>query len=89
MIIVAGHLTVEANSRDSYLTGCVDVVRLARESEGCLDFSIAADLLDSGRIDIYERWDDVEHLHAFRGSGPDAGQQAAILSADVREFECR
>ncbi|MEO7078611.1 putative quinol monooxygenase [Rhodococcus sp. BP22] len=87
MIIVAGYLTVDPNERDSYLQSCVEVVRLARESEGCEDFAIAADLFDARRINVYERWADEAQLHAFRESGPDSEQQAAILDADVREFD--
>ncbi|SNT29321.1 putative quinol monooxygenase [Rhodococcoides kyotonense] len=85
MIIVAGHLIV--SDRDVYLAGCDDVVRLAREAEGCLDFALGADLVDSSRINVYERWVGRDELMAFRGSGPDSDQQAAILDADVREFD--
>lgn len=87
MIIVAGYLTVDPNERDRYLQGCVEVVRLAREAAGCEDFVIGADLLDARRITVYERWADEAQLHAFRESGPDSEQQAAILDADVREFD--
>nr|WP_296770947.1 antibiotic biosynthesis monooxygenase family protein [Rhodococcus sp. (in: high G+C Gram-positive bacteria)] len=87
MIIVSGYLTVNPTERKDYLDGCVDVVRLAREADGCLDFALGADILDPARINVYERWASDAQLHAFRGSGPDDGQQAAILDADVREFE--
>lgn len=85
MIIVAGYLTV--SDRDAYLDGCVEVVRLARSADGCLDFALGADLIDPSRINVYECWSTREELAAFRGSGPDSGQQAAILDADVREFD--
>ncbi|WP_072803745.1 putative quinol monooxygenase [Rhodococcoides yunnanense] len=87
MIIVAGYLTVNPAERESYLGGCAEVVRLARASAGCLDFALGADLVDPSRISVFERWASVQDLHAFRGSGPDAGQQAAIIGADVREFD--
>ena len=87
MIIVAGYLTVKPTDRDTYLDGCVDVVRLARAADGCLDFSIAPDLLEPGRINVYERWSDAVTLAAFRGSGPDADQQAQMVSADVGEYD--
>lgn len=87
MIIVSGYLTVDPTGRKDYLDGCVEVVRLAREADGCLDFALGADLLDPARINVYERWTSEAQLHAFRGSGPDDGQQAAILDADVREYD--
>ncbi|MDJ0394813.1 antibiotic biosynthesis monooxygenase family protein [Rhodococcus sp. G-MC3] len=86
MIIVSGYLTVNPTERASYLDGCVEVVRLARAADGCHDFALGADLSDPTRVNVYERWASQAQLHAFRGSGPDDGQQAAILGADVREY---
>ncbi len=87
MIIVAGHLTVEPSHRDSYLAGCADVVEQARAAAGCLDFAISADLIDPGRINVFERWDSRAALEDFRGSGPGDDQSAAMLSVAVAEYE--
>lgn len=87
MVIVAGHLTVEPAQRDAYVTGCVDVVRQARRAPGCLDFVISADLVDPGRINVYERWESQGAVEAFRGSGPSDEQGAAMLSASVAEYD--
>ncbi len=57
MVIVAGHITVEPQQRESYLAGCVSVVEQARGTAGCLDFAITADLIDPGRVNIFERWE--------------------------------
>jgi quinol monooxygenase YgiN len=48
MVIVAGHITVEPQQRESYLTGWVSIAEQARRAAGCLDFAISADLLDPG-----------------------------------------
>jgi quinol monooxygenase YgiN len=87
MVIVAGHVIVAPQERATYLAGCVEVVRQAREAPGCLDFSISADLADPGRVNILERWDSQEAVNEFRGSGPSDEQQGAILSADVTEYD--
>lgn len=87
MIIVAGHITVEPQQRDSYLAGCMSVVRQARQAAGCIDFAITADLLDSGRINIFERWESQEAVEAFRSSGPSDDQSAAMLSVSVAEYD--
>ncbi|MDO9454999.1 putative quinol monooxygenase [Nocardioides sp.] len=87
MIIVAGHLTVDPAGRAAYLADCEQVVRLAREAAGCLDFALSADLLDEGRINVYERWDSRPELETFRGSGPSDDQQDAILGASVEEYD--
>lgn len=87
MVIVAGHIVVEPDERDAYLAGCVPVVEQARATEGCLDFAITADLVDPGRINVLERWVSKEAVEAFRGSGPSEEQGAAMLSADVAEYD--
>ncbi|MGB9222666.1 putative quinol monooxygenase [Mycobacterium sp.] len=87
MVIVTGHLMVEPGQRESCLADCVSVVRLARATQGCLDFAISADLLDPGRINILERWESVAAVEAFRGAGPSDEQGAALVSASVVEYD--
>jgi quinol monooxygenase YgiN len=86
MLIIAGWLRVDPDARADYLDGCTAVVHQARTARGCLDFSLTADLLDPGRINVYERWESDEQLLAFRGSGPDDAQTAQIRDADVRRY---
>ncbi|MEW1584404.1 antibiotic biosynthesis monooxygenase [Micromonospora vinacea] len=86
MLIIAGSLRVEPETRDAYLSGCGPVIARARATAGCLDFLLAADPLEPGRIHVYERWESAEQLAAFRGSGPDDAQEAAILDADVQRY---
>jgi quinol monooxygenase YgiN len=87
VIIVAGALFVDPDGRHAYLEGCTDVMAAARAAPGCLDFALSADLLEAGRINVFERWESEDELHRFRGSGPDAGQMAALLSVRVDEYE--
>ncbi|NGM16101.1 antibiotic biosynthesis monooxygenase [Verrucosispora sp. WMMA2044] len=86
MLIVAGTLQVEPAGRDDYLATCAEIVRQAREAPGCLDFAISADLIEPGRINVYERWESEEQLLDFRGSGPEPEQQVAIVEAEVQKF---
>jgi quinol monooxygenase YgiN len=87
MVIVAGHITVEPQHRESYLAGCVSVVEQARGAAGCLDFAITADLIEPGRVNIFERWESQAAVEAFRGSGPSDEQGASVLSASVAEYD--
>jgi quinol monooxygenase YgiN len=87
MVIVAGHLVVDREQRESYLADCVSVVEQARSAPGCLDFAITADLVDPGRIDIFERWESQAAVELFRGSGPSDEQGAAMRSASVAEYD--
>jgi quinol monooxygenase YgiN len=87
MLIVAGYLIVDPDQRSAFLEDAATAVRLARDAQGCLDFSLSADLLNPARINILERWESREDVVAFRGSGPSGEQQAAILDAEVAEYE--
>jgi quinol monooxygenase YgiN len=87
MIIVAGQIFVDPAGRERYLAGCADVVEQARQAAGCLDFAITADLIDPGRINVFERWETREAVETFRGSGPSEEQGAAIVAASVTEYD--
>lgn len=87
MVIVAGHVMVDPEQREAYLAGCVGVVERARRAGGCLEFAITADLLDAGRVNVFERWESQAAVEAFRGSGPSDEQNAAMLSASVAEYD--
>jgi quinol monooxygenase YgiN len=87
MIIVSGPIHVEPDQRDEYLTGCRTVIEQARQAPGCLDFHLSPDPLEPGRINVFEQWESVEAVEAFRGSGPSDEQGAAIRSAAVFQHE--
>ena len=87
MVIVAGHILVDPARRDAYLARSIEVVQQARATEGCLDFSMGADLVEAGRINIYERWASAEAVQAFRGSGPEGDQATDIIEGSVAEFD--
>ena len=86
-VIVSGHLTVAPEARTDYLQGCAEVVRAARTAPGCLDFAIGADLIEPGRINVFERWDSRAAVEAFRGDGPSNEQNAALIDASVAEYD--
>jgi quinol monooxygenase YgiN len=87
MIIVAGQIVVEPAQREAYLQSCVEAVGQARNARGCLDFALTADLVTEGRINVFERWESAEAVHAFRGEGPSQEQQAKMIYASVSEYE--
>ena len=72
-------------SSESYLAGCVRIVEQARRAVGCLDVAICADLVDPGRVNIFERWESQAALETFRSSGPDTEQRRAMLTVSVQE----
>ena len=87
MIIVSGWLLVAPENRDVYLGECRTVVEAARAAPGCVDFCLSPDLLDPGRINVFEQWQTVDAVERFRGSGPSNDQQTAIVGAEVFQHE--
>ena len=87
MVIVGGHITIEAQQRESYLAGCVSVVERARGAAGCLDFAITADPIDPGRVNIFERWESQAALNTARGNAPGFEQAEAMLSVSVADYD--
>lgn len=83
-IIVSGVLHVDPAERDAFLAARMPILEHARAAPGCLDFSLSADLLDAGRVNVYERWRSREDLLAYRaGDGPELDDSIAVTSADV------
>ena len=87
MVIVAGHITVDPEQRESYLAGSMSVVQKARRADGCLDFAITADLLDPGRVNLFERWETQAAVETLRRSAPRNKHGTAMLSASVAEYD--
>jgi quinol monooxygenase YgiN len=87
MVIVAGHVTVDPEQRESDLAGSMSVIEKARQAAGCLDFAITADLLDPGRVNLFERWESQEAVKTFRRRGPRNKQRAPMLSVSVAEYD--
>ena len=87
MIIVSGSIHVDEGERDGYLAGCREVILAARAADGCLDFHLSADPIEPDRINVYEQWETVAAVEAFRGSGPSDDQSATITSATVSQHE--
>ena len=84
---VAGHITVDPEQRESYLAGSMSVVQEARRAAGCVDFAITADLIDPGRVNIFEHRESQAAVETFRGSGPSKKQGAATRSVSVAEYD--
>jgi quinol monooxygenase YgiN len=85
MIIVSGTLHVDPAQREAFLEARVAILEHARAAPGCLDFSLSPDLLDAGRVNVYERWRSHEDLLAYRaGDGPELDDSIPVTAADVQ-----
>jgi quinol monooxygenase YgiN len=86
VIIIAGTLHVAAADRQQYLEVAGSATRMARATDGCLDFAQSADPIEPGRINIFERWETDAQLQAFRSLPGDGTQVPPIQFADVHRY---
>ena len=86
MIIVSGRIYVRPGERDRFLARSLEAVVQARRTAGCHDFVVAADPIETHRVNVYERWASGEALRAFRAEGPDEDLGASIVRAEVSEY---
>ena len=83
MIIVSGRLYVRPERREAFLAASLEAVKQARGAAGGLDFVVAADPIEPGRVNVYEQWESEAALLAFRGAGPSPELATEILRAEV------
>ena len=58
MLIVAGHFVVDPADQAAFVEGRVEAMRATREEPGCLEYVMAADVVDASRVILFERWAD-------------------------------
>jgi quinol monooxygenase YgiN len=64
MVIVGGWFEVDPGERDAFVAGQVDAMRRSRAEQGCIEYVIAADPVETGRAVLFERWASQEDLDA-------------------------
>ena len=87
MLIIAGHLDLDPADRARYVAAFADLVRRARRAPGCLDLAIAADPLDEGRVNTYERWQSWDEVTAWRAVANAPEVDVEIRSVDVAMWD--
>ncbi len=96
IVIVQGAFRVDPDDRVAFLAQSAANMQTARDEQGCLEYVMAADPLDPGRVVLSERWasteDLNEHLRASamrRQEGGSGGNAATVtpLEADIWTYE--
>jgi quinol monooxygenase YgiN len=87
MIIVSGRISTKPGRRDAFVSASREAVVAARRAPGCVDFVVAADPIESERVNVYEQWESEAQLEAFRGDGPGEDLSADIVDADVSRHQ--
>jgi quinol monooxygenase YgiN len=67
MVVVEGIIDVDPSQRDEFLEGRREGLLATRDEPGCIEYAFSADLIDPGRIRIFERWATPEDLDTHLG----------------------
>jgi quinol monooxygenase YgiN len=90
VLIVAGSFEVDPDQRDAFVASRHESMQKSRSEPGNLEYTVAPDPIDPGRVVLYERWVDQAaldaHLAPIRaGTAPQgvAPKSASIAIYDV------
>lgn len=90
MLIVAGRGYVDPDHRAALLASLDAPLRRARAEPGCLDYVVAADPVEPGRVNIYERWESEQHLAEHLAEvARTAPALPDVLDVEVAQYEIR
>lgn len=56
MLIITARIYVDPDRRGEFLAGTVDEIRQARSEPGCVEFIVAPDPVEPGRVNLFEQW---------------------------------
>lgn len=87
MLIIAGHFTVDVDRRDEYVAAFADLVSRARQAPGCLDVAVTADVVDAGRVYMYERWTSWHDVSAWRKVANAPEVNIEVTNADIAMWD--
>jgi quinol monooxygenase YgiN len=93
MVIVGGWFEVEPSERDAFVAGRLDGMRRSRAEQGCIEYVLAPDPVDPGRVVLFERWEGQADLDAHlaaareRPAAPAEGASVAPKSVTIRVYD--
>jgi quinol monooxygenase YgiN len=64
VVIVGGRFEVDPEEREAFLAERHELMRTSRSEDGCLEYTFAADPLDSSGVILFERWESQAALDA-------------------------
>ena len=70
MVIVGGSFHVDPAQRDEFIAERLELMRHSRAEDGCLEYTMAVDPLEPGRVVLTERWATRDALDAHLAALP-------------------
>ena len=91
MLILAGLFEVDPEQREAFVAGRHDSMAASRAEDGCLDYVLSADPLESDRVVLFERWESQAaldaHLARIRTAPPPAAGSVAPRSVTITVYD--
>jgi quinol monooxygenase YgiN len=91
VLIVGGFFEVEPSERDAFIASRLDSMRTSRAESGCLEYTVAPDPLEPGRVVLFERWESQDalddHLAALRQAPRPSTPQIALRSVSITVYD--
>ncbi len=91
MLIVSGIIELNPSAREEFLALRKDQVLGTLEEAGCIEYAFSADLVDPGRVRIFEMWEDdaalTAHLGALAGNQTPMPDHFGVTSVTLLRHE--
>jgi quinol monooxygenase YgiN len=62
VLVVAGTITFDPAHQEDVIEAACRVVEATRQEAGCLSYEFFADLIEPGRLIVFEEWEEESHL---------------------------
>jgi quinol monooxygenase YgiN len=89
LVIVAGTFTVDPAQRAEFLQGRLESILASRDDQGCLEYTMSADAVESGLVRLFEMWTSLAdlqaHVERIRASPPAEGG-VPVLARDMKIY---
>ncbi len=84
MLIVSGILEIEPDDAEAAFAAARTMAAATREEAGCHSYAFYSDIEDSGRIRVFEEWEDGAALEAHFASAHMAEFRKALSAVKIR-----
>ena len=85
MIVIAGHIRIDAAQREKAIGAATEMMRKTQEEPGCISYCFSADLSDPGMFRIFEEWESGEALGSHMKAPHMAEFQSVVATLGVKE----
>jgi quinol monooxygenase YgiN len=86
-VIIAGKMYVDPDKRERFVEGYRVLVEKARAYPGCIDVSMSPDLLEPGRVNLFECWESADVLAQWRAKAPRPAGRVKFRDAQVYKYD--